>query len=132
MSRLTTSKLQELHDNTVRKAAETIFRKNKVVINLNENKVVSVEGIYPDLVVYEVLSIKPFAASNKPSIIGEVEVENCITEDMLAKWEQMANLDIDKLVLIIPEKMKNDAMVKIKNIVDKIEIRTYNEKLYIN
>jgi hypothetical protein len=130
MSRLTAPNLQELHDKVVKKAAETIFRKNKVVINLTENKVASVGDIYPDLVVYEVLSTRPFIASDKPSIIGQVEVGDYITEEMLAKWEKMANLDIDKLILIIPEKVKNDAMAKIKDI-DKIEIRTYNEKLYI-
>jgi hypothetical protein len=132
MSGLTIPKLQELHDKIVRKAAETIFRKNKVVINLAENKVTSVGGIYPDLVVYEVLSIKPFVASDRPSIIGEVEVEDCITEEMLAKWETMANLDIDKLILILPEKVKNDVMAKTKDIEDKIEIRTYDEKLHIS
>jgi hypothetical protein len=132
MSGLTISQLQELHDKIVRKAAETIFRKNKVIINLTENKVACVGDIYPDLVVYEVLSIKPFATRERPSIIGEVEVEDHITDEMLAKWEKMANLDIDKLILIIPEKVKNDVMTKLKDFEDKIEIRTYNDKLYIS
>ncbi len=132
MSEVPIQKLRELHDKIVKKAAETVFRKNKVVINLAENKVVNVRGVFPDLVVYEVLRIKPFLASDKPSIIGEVEVEDCITEEMLAKWEEMTNLDIDKLVLIIPEKVRKDVMAKITDIKDKIEIHTYNEKLYIN
>lgn len=132
MTRRTIQKSQELHNKIVKKAAETVFRKNKVVINLVENKVVSVGGIFPDLVVYEVLSIKPFVASDKPSTIAEVEVEDCITEEMLVKWKTMANLDIDKLILIIPEKVKKDAIAKIKDIEDKIEIRTYDEKLYIS
>ncbi len=126
-----TPNLRELHDTIVRKAAETIFRKQKVVINPTGNEVVSVGDSYPDLVVYEVLSLKPFIARNEPSMVGEVEVEDHITDEMVAKWKKIANLGIDKLILIIPETTKDDAIKKTKDIEDKIEIHTYNEKLFI-
>jgi len=128
----TTPNLRELHDTIVRKAAETIFRKQKVVINPTGNEVVSVGDSYPDLVVYEVLSLKPFIARGEPSIVGEVEVADHITEEMVAKWKKIARLDIDKLILVIPERIKDDAMKKTKDIEDKIEIHTYNEKLFIS
>jgi hypothetical protein len=128
----TTSNLRELHDTIVSKAAETIFRKQKVVINPTDNKVVSVGDSYPDLVIYEVLSIKPFIASHEPSMVGEVEVEDHVTEEMVAKWKKIANLDIDKLVLIVPESVKDAVIKKTKDVEDKIEVHTYNEKLYIS
>ena len=128
----TTSNLRELHDTIVRKAAVTIFRKQKVVINPTDNKVVSVGDSYPDLVIYEVLSIKPFIASHEPSMVGEVEVEDHVTEEMVAKWKKIANLDIDKLILIVPESAKDAAIKKTKDMEDKIEVHTYNEELYIS
>ena len=128
----TAPNLLELHDTIVRKAAETIFRKQKVVINPTGNEVISVGDSYPDLVVYEVLSLKPFITRHEPSMVGEVEVADHITEEMVAKWKKMARLDIDKLILIVPERIKDDAMQKTKDIEDKIEIHTYNEKLFIS
>lgn len=132
MANPTTSDLRELHDTIVRRAAETIFRKQKVVINPTGNEVVSVGDSYPDLVVYEVLNLKPFITRNEPSMAGEVEVEDHITEEMVVKWKKIASLDIDKLILIIPETAKDDAIKKIKDIEHKIEIHTYDEELVIS
>ncbi|MGZ8875984.1 MAG: hypothetical protein ACXW1F_05780, partial [Halobacteriota archaeon] len=103
------SKAEKLHDEVVRKASETLFKKYKVVTNIMGNKVASIDQVYPDLLVYDVYSVKPFVSSDTPTMISEVVVEDEVTDELVAKWLPLKNLNVDRIVLILPEKTRSAA-----------------------
>lgn len=123
---------EKLHDAVVKKAAETIFKKYKVVMNVMGNKVASIGEVYPDLLAYEVFSVKPFLASDVPAIIGMVETENVINQKLLDKWAQLKNLDVDKIVLILPVQMRDHADVLQQDLGPKFELHFYDHELHIS
>ena len=123
---------QKLHDAVVKKAAETIFRKYKVVMNVAGNNVASIEGLYPDLLAYEVFSVKPFLSSDKPSMIGVVETKDAIDQELLADWAQLEDLDVEKVILILPKKIRNQAETMLKDLAPKFELHYFDEDLHIS
>ena len=123
---------QELHDAVVRKAAETMFRKYKVVMNVAGNNVASIEGLYPDLLVYEVFSVKPFLSSDKPLMIGVVATDDEIDQALIAEWAQLEDLDVEKVILILPEEVRNQAETMLKDLAPKFELHYFDEDLHIN
>jgi hypothetical protein len=131
MSEMSTSKAEVLHDRVVEKAAQTIFKKYKVVTNTKGNRVVSISGVFPDLVAYEVYSVKPFLASETPTLISQVEVEADVTDQLVAKWAKLENLDVDRIVLILPKKTRNEAEDALKRLGPKFELRFFDEDLHI-
>jgi hypothetical protein len=131
MSEMSTSKAEVLHDRLVEKAAQTIFRKYKVVTNTKGNRVVSISGVFPDLVAYEVYSVKPFLASETPTLISQVEVEADVADQLVAKWAELENLGVDRIVLILPKKTRNEAEDALKRLGRKFELRFFDEDLHI-
>lgn len=131
MSEMRASKAEVLHDKVVRKAAQTIFRKYKVVTNTKGNRVVSINDAYPDLVVYDVYSVKPFLASKTPTVISQVEVEADVTDELIAKWAELESLDVDRIVLILPKKTRSRAEDALKKLGPKFEFRFFDEDLHI-
>jgi hypothetical protein len=131
MSEMSTSKMEVLHDRVVTRAAQTIFRKYKVVINTKGNRVVSISGVHPDLVAYDVYSVKPFLASETPTLISQVEVEADVTDELVARWAELENLDVDRIVLILPKKTRNQAEDALKRLGPKFEFRFFDEDLHI-
>ncbi len=122
----------ELHDEVVRKASETLFKKYKVVTNIMGNKVASIDEVYPDLLVYDVYSVKPFVSSDTPTMISEVVVEDEITDELVAKWLPLKNLNVDRIVLILPEKTRSAANNKLQELGPKFELRFFDDDLHIN
>ena len=131
MSEMRTLKMDVLHDRMVTRAAQTIFRKYKVITNTKGNRVVSISGVYPDLVAYDVYSVKPFLASETPTLIAQVEVEADVTDELLARWAQLENLDVGRIVLILPKKTRNQAEDALKKLGPKFELRFFDEDLHI-
>jgi hypothetical protein len=132
MSEISASKAEILHDKVVRKAAQTIFRKYKVVINTKGNRVVSINEVYPDLVAYDVYSVRPFLASDTPTLISQVEVEADVTDELVVKWAELEKLDIDRIVLILPEKARSGTEHLLKKLGPKFDLRFFDEDLYID
>jgi len=132
MSTPSVSKAETIHDEVVRKAAETIFKKYKVVKNIMGNKVASIDDVYPDLLAYEVYSVKPFLSSDTPTVISEVAVEGEITDDLLAKWLQLKSLDVDRIVLILPEKTRSKANDALQELGPKFELHFFDRELNIS
>jgi len=132
MSNASSPKAQALHDEIVRKAGQTIFRKYKVVVNLEGKKVASVDDVYPDLLAYDVFSVKPFLASDTPTLISDVEVESEITDDLIAKWQQLGHLDVDRIVLILPERAKSRASQALEKLGTKFEVHFFDKDLRID
>jgi hypothetical protein len=126
------SKAEKLHDEVVRKASETLFKKYKVVTNIMGNKVASIDEVYPDLLVYDVYSVKPFVSSDTPTMISEVVVEDEITDELVAKWLPLKNLNVDRIVLILPEKTRSAANNKLQELGPKFELRFFDDDLHIN
>jgi hypothetical protein len=132
MSTPTPSKAETLHDEVVRKAAETLFKKYKVVMNIMGNKVVSIDDVYPDLLAYDVYSVNPFLSSDTPTVISEVAVEDEITDELVEKWLQLKSLDVDRIVLILPEKTRNTANDALGDLGPKFELRFFDKELHIS
>jgi hypothetical protein len=132
MSTPSASKAETLHDEVVRKAAETIFKKYKVVMNTMGKKVVSIGEVYPDLLAYDVYSVKPFLSSDTPTVISEVVVEDEITDELVAKWLQLKSLDVDRIVLILPEKTRSRANDTLEELGPKYELRFFDKDLHIS
>ena len=132
MPELSASTAETLHDQVVRKAGETLFKKYKVVMNLAGKNVASIGDVYPDLLAYDVYSVKPFLASDTPTLISEVEVAAEITDELIAKWLQLNSLDVDRIVLILPEKTRNRADEARKKLGPKFELRFFDKDLRIN
>lgn len=126
------SRTEKLHDEVVRKASETLFKKYKVVTNIMGNKVASIDDVYPDLLVYDVYSVKPFVSSDTPTMISEVVVEDEITDELVAKWLPLKNLNVDRIVLILPEKTKSAANDTLQELGPKFELRFFDDDLHIN
>jgi hypothetical protein len=131
MSEMRTLKMEVLHDRMVTRAAQTIFRKYKVITNTKGNRVVSISGVYPDLVAYDVYSVKPFLASETPTLIAQVEVQTDVTDELLARWAKLENLDVGRIVLILPKKTRNQAEDALKKLGTKFELRFFDEDLHI-
>jgi len=131
MSELNASKTDAIHDKLVKKAGETIFRKFKVVMNIMGNNVASIDDVYPDLIAYDVYSVKPFLASETPTLICEVEVGAEITDELVAKWLQLNSLDVDRIVLILPENTRSGAEDALKKLGPKFELRFFDKDLRI-
>ena len=131
MSEMRTLKMEVLHDRMVTRAAQTIFRKYKVITNTKGNRVVSISGVYPDLVAYDVYSVKPFLASETPTLISQVEVEAAATDELVTKWAELEHLDVDRIVLILPKKTRNQAEDALKKLGTKFELRFFDEDLHI-
>jgi hypothetical protein len=132
MSKSSDSSAEALHDKVVRKAAETIFRKYKVVLNIKGNHVASIENVYPDLLAYDVYSVKPFLSSDKPTMISDVTVKGEMTDELIAQWLQLKSLDVDRIVLILPEEMKSKATEALTELGPKFELRFFDENLNIS
>jgi hypothetical protein len=132
MSELSASQAEALHDEVVRKAGETIFKKYKVVMNKMGKNVASIANVYPDLLAYDVYSVKPFLASDTPTVISEVEVGAEITDELVAKWLQLKSLDVDRIVLILPEKTRSKAEDTLKNLGPKFELHFFDKDLRIS
>jgi hypothetical protein len=132
MSKLSTSKAEAIHDAVVKKAGETIFKKYKVVTNMMGKNVASIDDVYPDLLAYDVYSVKPFLASDTPTLISEVEVGVEITEELIAKWLRLKRLDVDRIVLILPEKTRNKAEDALKKLGPKFELHFFDNDLRIS
>ncbi|MGA3358990.1 MAG: hypothetical protein ABSC87_02140 [Halobacteriota archaeon] len=132
MSTPSASKAETLHDKVVKKAAETIFKKYKVVMNIMGNQVASIDDVYPDLLAYDVYSVKPFLSSDIPTVISEVVVEGEITEELIAKWLQLKSLDVDRIVLILPEKTRNEANNALGELGPKFELHFFDKDLHIS
>jgi hypothetical protein len=84
------------------------------------------------LLAYEVYSVKPFLSSDKPTIISDVMVEGEITDKLIAQWLQLKSLDVDRIVLILPDKMKIKATEALNKFGPKFELRFFDENLYIS
>jgi len=132
MSELSASQVEALHDEVVRKAGETIFKKYKVVMNIMGKNVASIANVYPDLLAYDVYSVKPFLASDTPTLISEVEVGAEITDELVAKWLQLKSLDVDRIVLILPEKTRSKAEDTLKKLGPKFELHFFDKDLRIS
>jgi hypothetical protein len=132
MSTQSSSKSEKLHDEVVRKASETLFKKYKVVMNIMGNKIASIDEFYPDLLVYDVYSVKPFVSSDTPTIISEVGVEDEITDELVAKWLALKNLNVDRIVLILPEKTRSEANNTLRELGPKFELRFFDKDLHIS
>ena len=132
MSELSASQAEVLHDKVVRKAGETIFKKYKVVMNITGKNVASIANVYPDLLAYDVYSVKPFLASDTPTLISEVEVGAEITDELVAKWLQLKSLDIDRIVLILPENTRSRAEDTLKKLGPKFELHFFDKDLRIS
>lgn len=126
------SKAEKLHDEVVRKASETLFKKYKVVTNIMGNKVASIDQVYPDLLVYDVYSVKPFVSSDTPTMISEVVVEDEITDELVAKWLLLKNLNVDRIVLILPEKTRSAAQNTLRELGPKFDLHFFDDDLYIS
>ncbi len=123
---------EKLHDAVVQKAAETIFRKYKVVMNIAGRKVASIDDIYPDILAYEVFSVKPFLASDSPALIGIVETDDAATQQLLDKWVQLRDLEVDKIVLILPDTVKESADALQRTLGSKFEFHFFDRELHIS
>jgi hypothetical protein len=132
MSTPSSSKAEKLHDEVVRKASETLFKKYKVVMNIMGNNIASIDDVFPDLLVYEVYSVKPFMSSDTPSIISEVVVEDEITDELVAKWLPLKNLNVDRIVLILPEKTRSAANNTLRELGPKFELHFFDKDLHIS
>ncbi len=132
MSISSSSKSEKLHDEVVKKASETLFKKYKVVMNIMGNKIASIDEVYPDLLIYDVYSVKPFLSSDTPTIIAEVVVDDEITDELVAEWMPLKNLNVDRIVLILPEKTKSAANDALKELGPKFELRFFNNDLRIS
>ena len=132
MSELSASEAKAIHDRVVKKAGETIFKKYKVVMNITGKNVASIDEVYPDLLAYDVYSVKPFLASDTPTLISEVEVGAEITDELIAKWLQLKSLDVDRIVLILPEKTRNRAEDALKKLGPKFELHFFDTDLRIS
>ncbi|MGZ4913975.1 MAG: hypothetical protein ACXV48_02005 [Halobacteriota archaeon] len=121
----------QLRDAVVEKAAETIFRKYKVIMNTKGRRVAGIDDVYPDLLAYEVLSVKPFLSSDTPALIGIVETEDVITQQRLDKWGQLKDLAVDKIVLLLPFEMRGRADVLRRELGPKFELRFFDHELHI-
>lgn len=132
MSELSASQAEALHDEVVRKAGETIFKKYKVVVNKMGKNVARIANVYPDLLAYDVYSVKPFLASDTPTLISEVEVGEEITDELVAKWLQLKSLDVDRIVLILPEKTRSKAEDTLKKLGPKFELHFFDKDLRIS
>lgn len=131
MSELSASQAEALHDEVVRKAGETIFKKYKVVVNKMGKNVASIANVYPDLLAYDVYSVKPFLASDTPTLISEVEVAEEVTDELVAKWLQLKSLDVDRIVLILPEKTRSKTEDTLKKLGPKFELHFFDKDLRI-
>jgi hypothetical protein len=132
MSTPSSSKAETLHDEVVRKASATLFKKYKVVTNIMGNKVASIGEVYPDLLAYDVYSVKPFMASDIPTIIAEVVVEDEITDELVAKWLPLKNLNVDRIFLILPEKTRSTANDTLRELGPKFELRFFDDDLHFS
>ncbi len=132
MSTPSSSKVEKLHNEVVRKASETLFKKYKVVTNIMGNKVASIDDVYPDLLVYDVYSVKPFVSSDTPTIISEVVVEDEITDELVAKWLSLKSLNVDRIVLILPEKTRSVANKTLQELGPKFELLFFDDDLHIS
>jgi len=132
MSELSASQVEALHDEVVRKAGETIFKKYKVVMNIMGKNVASIANVYPDLLAYDVYSVKPFVASDTPTLISDVEVGAEITDELVAKWLQLQSLEVDRIVLILPEKTRSKAEDTLKKLGPKFELHFFDKDLRIS
>jgi hypothetical protein len=132
MSTPSSSKAEKLHNEVVRKASETLFKKYKVVTNIMGNKVASIDDVYPDLLVYDVYSVKPFVSSDTPTIISEVVVEDEITDELVAKWLSLKSLNVDRIVLILPEKTRSVANNTLQELGPKFELLFFDDDLHIS
>jgi len=132
MSTPSRSKAEKLHDEVVRKAAETLFKKYKVVMNIMGNNIASIDDMFPDMLVYDVYNVKPFVSSETPTIISEVVVEDEITDELVAKLLPLKNLSVDRIVLILPEKTKSAANDALKELGSKFELHFFDNDLHIS
>jgi hypothetical protein len=132
MSTPSSPKAEKLHNEVVRKASETLFKKYKVVTNIMGNKVASIDDVYPDLLVYDVYSVKPFVSSDTPTIISEVVVEDEITDELVAKWLSLKSLNVDRIVLILPEKTRSVANNTLQELGPKFELLFFDDDLHIS
>jgi hypothetical protein len=121
----------QLRDAVVKKAAETIFRKYKVIMNTTGHRVAGIGDVYPDLLAYEVLSVKPFLSSDAPALVGIVETEDVITQRRLDKWARLKDLAVDTIVLILPVEMREQADVLQGELGPKFELRFFDHELHI-
>ena len=121
----------QLRDAVVKKAAETIFRKYKVIMNTKGRRVAGIDDVYPDLLAYEVLSVKPFLSSDTPALIGIVETEDVITQRRLDRWAQLKDLAVDKIILILPFEMRRHTDVLRRDLGPKFELRFFDHELCI-
>ena len=132
MSTPSSLKAETLHDEVVRKASATLFKKYKVVTNIMGNKVASIGEFYPDLLVYDVYSVKPFMSSDIPTIIAEVVVEDEITNELVAKWLMLKDLNVDRIFLILPERTRSAANDTLMELGPKFELRFFDDDLQIS
>lgn len=104
-----------------REILEWAWGKERVFFNLDGAKNKEINGMYPDLVVFD-------RKGENPIIIEEVETENSINEESAEKkWIPYSGIDNAQFRLVVPRGMKERAMriVEEKGIASKVVIKEY-------
>ena len=114
-----------LHDWIIEEIEKKFSKEyNEIKINKINEKNYEFKGSYPDII---------FGNYGQIVMIGEVETESDINENIIEKWKNLQSLDISCIVFVPKNKLKDARDLCWNNqLVERFKISTYSVEIPIN
>ena len=114
-----------LHDWIIEEIEKKFSKEyNEIKVNKLNEKNYEFKGSYPDII---------FGNYGQIVMIGEVETESDINENIIEKWKNLQSLDISCIVFVPKNKLKDARDLCWNNqLVERLKISTYSVEIPIN
>ena len=114
-----------LHDWVIEEIEKKFSKEyNEIKVNKINEKNYEFRGFFPDII---------FGNYGQIIMIGEVETESYINENIIEKWQSLKSLDIGCVIFIPKSKLKDARELCWNNqLVERLKISTYSIEIPIN
>ena len=114
-----------LHDWIIEEIEKKFSKEyNEIKVNKINEKNYEFSGFYPDII---------FGNYGQILMIGEVETESNINENIIEKWQKLKSLDVGCVIFVPKNKLKYARELCWNNqLVERLKISTYSVEIPIN
>ena len=114
-----------LHDWIIEEIEKKFSKEyNEIKVNKINEKNYEFSGFYPDII---------FGNYGQIIMIGEVETESNINENIIEKWQNLKSLDVGCVIFVPKNKLKDARELCWNNqLVERLKISTYSVEIPIN
>lgn len=114
-----------LHDWIIEEIEKKFSKEyNEIKVNKMNEKNYEFRGFYPDII---------FGNYGQIIMIGEVETESNINENIIEKWQNLKSLDVGCIIFVPKNKLKDARELCWNNqLVERLKISTYSVEIPIN